>query len=106
MDWNLVIHALDELRDGPRPLLEFAETVSRQDPAACVQTMHYLADREMIALASLQYPFASIPREEWQARLCAAFAGGIADRVAVAATAIDLTDRGNQVMQLFGIGHP
>jgi len=106
MDWNLVIHVLDELRDGPQPLLPFANIASRHDRASCMQTTLFLSDRELIALSTVQYPFTSVAREEWPDRLRAAFAEGDVDPVASGNTAIDLTDQGKQVLQLFGIGHP
>lgn len=106
MDWNPVIHLLDELRDGPCSMLELDSTISRYERPAVVQTLLYLADRELIELTATRHPFAPIPKAESQRRLREAFGSDRSDPVAMAETAIDLSKEGVQVLQLFGIGYP
>ena len=106
MDWNPVFHVLDELRDGPRSLLELDGTISRYEHASVLQILLYLADRQLIDLSDTQHPFEPIPKEEWQRRLHEAFESERSDPVAMAGTSIDLSKKGVQALQLFGIGYP
>lgn len=106
MDWNPVVQVLDELRDGPHSLLELTNIISRYDRTSLVRSLLYLADRELIKLSAGRYPFEPVPKAEWQRRLREAFGGGSSDPVEMSNTSVDLTERGEQILQLFGIGYP
>lgn len=105
MDWNPVIHAMDELRDGPRSLLELDTAISRHERTSFIESLLYLADRELIDLSASRNPFEPIPKALWQQRLREAFGDGRSDPVAMMGTSVDLSKKGVQVLQLFGIGY-
>lgn len=104
MDWNTVVHLLDELRDGPCSLLEFDATLSRYERKSLLPILIYLADRNLIALSETRHPFDPIPPTEWRNTLRDAFGADTQDPVDMAGVAIDLSKSGTQVLQLFGIG--
>jgi hypothetical protein len=106
VDWNLVVHVLDELRDGARSLFELAHTFSRYGRASVVENLLYLADRELIKLSAGRTPFEAVPKAEWQRRLREAFEREESDPLAMTSTSLELTETGEQILQLFGIGRP
>ncbi|WP_165912221.1 hypothetical protein [Novosphingobium sp. PhB165] len=105
MDWNPVVYVLDELRDGPRSLFEIDATISRFERGSFVQSLFYLAERELIELSAVRHPFEPIPKTEWQRRLREALEGSRPDPIAMTGTSIDLSQKGIHVLQLLGIGY-
>jgi len=106
MDWNPIVQLLDELRDGKRSLLDMISATSRYDRASLAESLLYLADRELVGLAAGEYPFEPIPRTEWSRRMRDAFASGSSDPLGLAGLSVGLTERGEKVLELFGIGYP
>ena len=106
MDWNPVVHLLDELSDGTQPFAVMRHMMSRYDRASFVQSLLFLADRELIKLLEGPEAPEPIPKSEWQRLLRGAFESDISDSGARINLWIDLTPRGEQVLRLFGIGHP
>lgn len=104
MDWNLVIRVLDELRDGPRPLIEFANSLPHYDGDTSAKTAIYLSSRSLIKLSTTEYPFAPIPQTEWEDWLRKAFSDRQPDLAASVSTSIELDERGQQILKLLGIG--
>jgi hypothetical protein len=106
MDWNPVIHLLDELSDGTQPFAVMRHMMSRYDRASLVQNLLFLANRDLIKL--LESPEASepIPKSEWQRLLRGAFETNNSDSGARINFWIDLTEEGEHVLRLFGIGRP
>ncbi len=106
MDWNPVVQLLDELSDGTQPFAVMRHLMSRYDRASFVQSLLFMADRELIKLS--EWPEASepIPKSEWQGLLRGAFENDIPDPRAMINLSIGLTPKGEQVLHFFGIGHP
>ncbi|MBC9030885.1 hypothetical protein IAG41_00625 [Sphingomonas sp. JC676] len=106
IDWNPVIHILDELSDGTHSFLELSYMVSHYEREAFTDSLLFLAERDLIELLAGRGPFEPIPKDEWPRRLRDAFGSDVADPVVLVGTSIDLSERGEQVLHLFGIGHP
>lgn len=104
MDWNPVFHVLDELRDEPRSLLDLPRIFSRYDRASLLQNLLYLTDRNMIQMSESRYPFEPVPKTEWSRRLRHAFDSGHSDPVESATASVEISERGQHVLQLLGIG--
>ena len=69
------------------------------------ESLLFLADRRLIELSIGRGPFTPIPKSEWRQRLRDAFGTGVAEQSAMTNTAVDLTEKGEQVLRLFDIGH-
>lgn len=106
IDWNPVVHILDELSDGTHSFLELSYMISRYDRASFLESLLFLADRGLIELSAGRGPFEPIASGEWSVRLQNAFASDAADPDVMTDTAIDLSQGGEHVLRLFKIGHP
>ena len=106
MDWTPVVHVLDKLSEGTHSFIELSYMASHYDRAAFLQGLLFLADRELIELSAGRGPHQPIAAAEWPLRLQGAFGTDAADPGAMTDTAIDLTNKGEQVLTLFRIGHP
>lgn len=104
LDWNPVIHTLDELSDGTHSFLELSYIVPRYGRERFLEGLLFLADRGLIELSSGR-DFSSISVGEWPDRLREAF-GGEGDPFTLAETSVDLSEKGEQVLRLLNIGHP
>lgn len=106
VDWNPVVHILDTLSEGTHSFLELSYMVPHYDRGAFTESLLFLADRELVELSTGRDPFAPIPKSEWPQRLRDAFGTEGAEPSSMTDTAIDLTENGEHVLRLFGIGHP
>lgn len=106
MDWNPVVHLLDELSDGTRLFAELRHIISHHDRASCLQSVLFLADRDLIELSEQLDGSEPIPKADWPALLSEAFERKFNDSGGRANACIHLTKRSEQVLQLLGIGHP
>jgi len=106
MDWNPVVQLLDELSDGTQPFAVMRHLMLRYDRASFVQSLLFMADRELIELSEKPEAAEPIAKSEWQGLLRGAFESDNPDTVAGINIWIDLTAKGEQVLHLFGIGHP
>ena len=73
---------------------------------AFTESLLFLADHGLIGLSAGRGPFTPIPKSEWPQRLRDAFGTDGAGQSSMTDTAIDLTENGEHVLRLFGIGHP
>lgn len=106
LDWNPVVHILDTLSDGTHSFLELSYMVPHYDRGVFTEGLVFLADRELIELSSGSSPFTPIPKSEWSQRLRDAFGNESAEPSSMTDTVIDLTEGGEHVLRLLGIGHP
>lgn len=106
LDWNPVVHVLDKLSEGTHTLIELSYMAPRYDRAAFFEGLLFLADQQLVELSAGRGPYQPIAAAEWPQLLRDAFGSDAGDPDAMANTIIDLTDRGRQVLSLFGIGHP
>jgi hypothetical protein len=105
MDWNAVVHLLDELRDEPRSLLDLPRAFSRYDRPSLLQSLLYLSDQDLISISESRYPHEPVPKSEWQRRLRQALDGQRSGAVESAAASVETSDRGHRILELFGIGN-
>lgn len=103
VDWN---HILDTLSEGTHSFLELSYMVPNYDREAFTEALLFLADRGLIDLSAGKGPFTPIPKSEWTHLLRDAFGTEGAEQSLMTDTAIDLTEDGEHVLRLFGIGHP
>jgi hypothetical protein len=106
IDWNPVVHILDALSEGTHSFLELSHMLPHYNREAFTNGLLLLSECGLIELSSGRGPFTPIPEVEWEQRLRDAFGAGTADQSSMTDTAIDLTKDGEQVLRLFGIGHP
>ncbi|MDI1295963.1 MAG: hypothetical protein PSY12_08780 [bacterium] len=106
MDWNPVVHILDQLSDGTHSALELSYMQSKYEGASFLHALFFLADRGLIKLSAGRGPFQPIATADWQMRLQSAFSGGAVDPDIMTNTALDLSEAGERVLHLFKIGHP
>ncbi len=105
IDWNPVLHVLDELSEGTHSFLELSDMAHHYGREPFLESLLFLADRELVELSSGRDALASVPRAEWQHRLQQAFGVG-ADPSTLTINSLDLTEKGEQILRLFNIGHP
>ena len=106
IDWNPVVHILDKLSEGTHSFLELSYMASHYDRKAFTESLLLLSDRGLVELSTGRGPFEPIPEAEWPQRLRDAFGTNVVDPSTMANTSIDLSDKGEQVLRLFRIGHP
>jgi len=106
VDWNPVVHILDKLSEGTHSFLELSYMVPSYDRKAFTDALLFLSDRELIDLSAGPGPFTPIPKSEWTQRLVDGFGTEGAEQPSMTDTAVDLTQNGEHVLRLFGIGHP
>ena len=106
IDWNPVIHILDELSDGTHSFLELSYMVPNYDRVAFVAGLMFLAERELIEVSAGRGPYKPIPRSDWPTLLRRCFGAEHVEQQAMVNHSIDLSQRGGQVLNLLGIGHP
>ncbi len=106
IDWNPVIHILDELSDGPHSFLELSFMAPHYEQHVFLDSLLFLADRDLVELSEGHEHLLAIPKIEWPQRLREAF-GVSADKTALMVqTSIDLTDKGEEILRLLNVGHP
>ena len=106
IDWNPVVHILDTLSEGTHSLLELGYTARNYEQSALVESLLYLADRRLVKLSAGRTSFKPIPQDEWRGVLRSAFETVHPDHATLVNTHIELSDGGEQVLRLLGIGHP
>lgn len=106
IDWNPVVHILDTLSEGTHSLLELGCMAKHYEQSAFVNSLLYLADRRLVELSAGRTSFHPIPQTEWPGILRSAFENAHPDQATMVNTQIDLSEGGEQVLRLFGIGHP
>lgn len=106
IDWNPVVHILDTLSEGTHSFLVLSYMLPHYDREAFVESLLFLADRELIELSMGDSPYTPIPKSEWPQRLRDAFSTETAEKSSMTDTTIDLTKDGEAVLRLFNIGHP
>jgi hypothetical protein len=106
IDWNPVVHILDELSDGTHSLLELSYLGRRYERAAFLDSLLFLADRHLVELSEGREQLTLIPRTEWPKRLSEAFGFEAASPDVMTRTSIDLTGDGEQVLRLLNIAQP
>ena len=97
---------MDTLSDGTHSFLELSYMVPNCDREAFVAGLLFLAERDLIELSTGRGPFEPIPKSDWPTLLRECFGVADFDQLAMVNTSIDLSRRGEQVLNLFGIGHP
>jgi hypothetical protein len=106
MDWNPVIHLLDELSDGEQFFRELRSMAVRYDRKSFVEALLFLAERELIMISSKSTSSKLIALIDLPHRLRLSFDCGDYDPELLAGTCASLTAKGEETLQLFGIGHP
>jgi hypothetical protein len=106
IDWNPVLHILDALSEGTHSLLELSYMAPSYDRVAFVDGLVFLAERGLVELSAGRGPFEPIPKSEWPTLLRECFSVADFDQQVMVNRSIDLSQRGEQVLNLFGIGHP
>ena len=106
IDWNPVVHILDELSDGTHSLHELGYLAQRYERSVFVDSLLFLADRRLIEMSVGRSSPKSIPQAEWSGIVRSTFETDEPDANAMENTMIDLSEGGEQVLRLFGIGHP
>jgi hypothetical protein len=107
IDWNPVIHILDELSDGTHSFLEMSYMAHNYAPESFLDSLLFLADRELVELSTGRNPLGTIPGAECSQRLREAFGVDAAGPASMMMdTSIDLTEKGEQMLRLLNVGHP
>ncbi len=105
IDWNPVIHVLDELSDGTHSFLELSYIAPHYTREAFLESLVFLADRGLVKFL-MGRDMLAIPQTEWSKLLREAFGMDVADPAVMVKTSLELTDKGEQILRLFNIGHP
>ncbi len=106
IDWNPVIHILDELSEGTQSFLELSYTARHYERATFLGSLLFLAERQLIEVSEGNEHTAAVARTEWPQRLREAFGVDAAAPELMTRTSISLTTAGGQVLRLLNIGHP
>ncbi len=106
IDWNPVVHILDELSEGTHSFFELSYSQGHYDGSTYLDALLFLADRQLIELSQGLEQLEAVPPEEWGKRLRDAFDVRAAAPHLLGQTSINLTDRGGQLLRLLNIGHP
>lgn len=75
IDWNPIVHILDELSEGTHSLLELSYSQCHYDGSAYLDALLFLADRKLIELSQGIEQLETVPSEQWGQRLREAFEG-------------------------------
>ncbi|MBO9519782.1 MAG: hypothetical protein J7493_17120 [Porphyrobacter sp.] len=106
IDWNAVIHILDELSDGTHSFLELSYMPPNYGRVAFVAALVFLAERELIELSKGRGPFEPIPKSDWPTLLRKCFGTEHVEQKKLVSHSIDLSQRGEQLLHILGVGHP
>jgi hypothetical protein len=106
IDWNPVVHILDTLSEGTHSLRELGYMTQNYEQSAFIDSLLFLADRKLIELSAGRTSFQPIPQTQWSGILRSAFETDHPDEATMVTTQIDLSEGGDQILRLFGIGHP
>ena len=106
IDWNPVVHILDTLSEGTHSLRELGYMAQYYERSAFIDSLLFLADRTLVELSAGQTSFQPIPKGQWSGILRSAFETDHGDEATMVNTQIDLSESGQQLVRLFGIGHP
>ncbi len=106
IDWNPVVHILDPLSEGTHSLIELGYMAPHYQASAFLGSLLFLAERSLVELSSGRTFFQPIPQGQWAGILRSAFGTDRPAEAAMVNTQIDLSQGGEQVLRLFGIGHP
>lgn len=106
IDWNPVIHVLDELSDGTHSFLELSYMAPHYGRESFLESLLFLSDRELVEMSIGREDHLTVPQEETSHLLRKAFGVEAPDPDIMVNTSIDLTDKGEQILQLFNVGHP
>ncbi len=106
IDWNPVVHILDTLSEGTHSLLELGYMAPHYERSAFLRSLLFLAERSLVELSEGRTSFQPIPQGQWSGILRSAFETDHPDEATMVNTQIDLSEGGEQVVRLFGIGHP
>lgn len=106
IDWNPVFHILDSLSEGTHSFLELSYMALSYDRVAFVDSLLFLAERGLVEISEGRGPFEPVPKSAWATLLRDCFGVADVDQHLMVNRSIDLSQRGGQVLNLFGIGHP
>lgn len=106
IDWNPVIHILDELSDGTHTFLELNYLSRHYERETFLDSLLFLAERRLIEVSEEHERPVAVPTKEWAQRLRQAFGVEVAAPELMTRTLIDLTCAGGKVLRLLNIGHP
>jgi intein/homing endonuclease len=106
IDWNPVVHILDELSEGPHSFLELSYLSRHYEGTAFLDSLLFLAERKLIEVSEKHERPVAVPTKEWPQRFREAFGVEAAAPELMTRTLIDLTGEGGQVLLLLNIGHP
>ena|GEM_PF-4789020 len=106
IDWNPVIHVLDELSDGTHSFLELSYMAPHYERDLFLESLLLLSDRGLVEMSIGRENHLPVPQEESSHLLRKAFGVDAPDPTIMVNTMIDLTDKGEQILRLLNVGHP
>jgi hypothetical protein len=106
IDWNPVVHILDELSEGAHSFWELSYSQRHYPGSAYLDALLFLAERKLIELVEGLYGVEVVPSEQWAHRLREAFGADVVAPHLLSGTSVQLTDGGGQLLRLLNIGHP
>jgi len=105
IDFNAVILILDTLTEDRFSFVELDDYIGRQYGRDIIfRALKLLLDRDLIVIFEGADAPSEAPRESWPGKLDDFYVLVQRDRVDVATHFLELSARGKQVMDLFGIG--
>ena len=105
IDFNAVILILDTLTEDRYSFVELDDDIGRQYGRDVIsRALKLLGERELIVIFEGADGSFEAPRESWPGKLDDFFILAQRDRADVATHFLELSARGKQVMDLFGVG--
>ncbi len=106
IDWNPVIHVLDELSDGTHSLLELSYMAPHYERGSFLDSLLFLSDRGLVEMSIGRETYLPVQQLESSHLLRKAFGVDVPDPAMMVNTSIDLTEAGEQILRLLNVGHP
>jgi hypothetical protein len=107
VDFNTAMLILDTLTEDRVSFVELDDYIGRHHGRDAISTaLKMLNDRGLIVILEGPDAPAETSRESWPGKLADFFALARLDRADAASHFIEISTRGEQVMDLFGIGAP
>lgn len=106
IDWNPVIHVLDELSEGPHSFLELSYMAPHYKRESFLDSLLFLSDRGLVDMSIGRETRLPVSQLESSHLLRKAFGVDAPDPAMMVNTSIDLTDAGEQILRLLNVGHP
>ena len=107
VDFNAVILILDTLTEGQYSFVELDDCIGRQHGRDVIsRALKLLGDRDLVKIIEGADATSEAPRESWPTKLDDFFVLAQRDRADVVTHFLELSARGQEVMNLFGIGAP